>query len=276
MRETEEISLSLVCPTLHDPTEFLANLIAESEKAMATESHHGFEIWKKIEFVIVSPEPFNLEQFSEYQLIQVKDEKHGIYQALNDGIEQASGVYVLVINIDDLINLAKVIEVIEAHQNQSPDAIYGDTVLHDDTQDLQIHIPGSPEPITIQKARMPASHQSQLIARREYIRLNYFEIQKKFLFLKIEMKYASDFDFYCRSIKSNGSWILDPTLVAHQKMGGTTSHHWLRTTLEILLISLLHRDEKLKSLPPLARNFSGAVRFHLPRQRFRRRAKNEK
>ena len=276
MCEPNEIVLSLVCPTLHDPSEFINELITKAENVKPSNSLNTINLWKKIELVIVSPEPFNLAQFKDYRLTQVKDEKNGIYRALNAGIEQASGTYVLVMNIDDFINLAKAIEVIEKHQNRNPDAIYGDTILKDDTQDLQIHITGSVDPMTIRKARMPASHQSQLIARREYLELNCFETHKKFFFFKIELKYASDFDFYCRSIKSNGSWILDSTLIAYQKMGGTTSRYWLRTTLEIIVISLLHRNDKFKSLPSLARNFAGAIRFHAPRQRHRKRVTNEK
>jgi glycosyltransferase involved in cell wall biosynthesis len=267
----DEVLLSLVCPTLEDPSDFIQAVIRFTSGTNHGDSSEYHEIAQKTEFIIVSPSDFNLPTDIGYSIVHVEDQGKGIYHALNLGISRSCGRFILVINIDDLIDLSNVIRILEKHLAQSADVIYGNTFLNDDTQSLEISIPGSPNPMTISSARMPASHQAQLVARDEYFRLNGFQTEKKIFFITVALKYASDFDFYCRSIKSGASWKLDENLVALQRMGGTTSIHWFRTTIEILFLTFIHSEKKLRLTPVLLQKLLGAIRFHYPRQSKRRR-----
>ncbi len=270
MLPKDEVLISLVCPTLEDPSDFIQAVIRFTSGTNHEDSFKHREIAQKTEFIIVSPSDFNLPTHFGCSIVHVEDQGKGIYHALNLGISRSCGDFILVINIDDLVDLSNVISILEKHLAQSPDVIYGNTFLHDDTQSLEISIPGSPNPMTISSARMPASHQAQLIARDEYVRLNGFQTEKKIFFITVALKYASDFDFYCRSIKSGATWIFDKNFYAQQKMGGTTSRHWLRTTLEILVLSYSHNDYKIRYIPFLFKCLVGATRFHYPRQRARK------
>jgi hypothetical protein len=256
--------LSLVCPTLESPEQFLSNLLQRRLfESLSTEEKI---LWEKIEIIIISPEFFDLESFNQVAIRQIRDKSEGIYAALNLGISSASAEYIIVANIDDYIDLYKTTRVLEKMSGSPVSAIYGDTVLLEDTSQDKIFIPGTENYNTINDARMPASHQAQIISKSEYERLSGFRLQVGKCFLRLNLKYASDFDFYCRSVLNGGVWKLDRQISATQRMGGTTSKFWLRTTLEILLLTFIHSGKRIRIIPILCQHLLGAIRFHLPRQ----------
>lgn len=260
--------LCLVCPTLESPERFLHQLLQERE----FESLSADEkiLWNKIEIIVISPRLFDLDDFSQIAIHQISDKREGIYAALNLGIKFASAKYILVSNIDDYIDLCSVTKMLEELSFDQVSAVYGDTVLLEDTSQDKIFIPGTDHYNTINDARMPASHQAQVILRSEYERLSGFRLQLGNRFLRMNLKYASDFDFYCRSVLTGGVWKLDRQINATQRMGGTTSKFWFRTTLEILTLTFVHSSKKLRIIPSLSQHLLGAIRFHLPRQLKRR------
>jgi hypothetical protein len=260
--------LSLVCPTLHSPVNFLHQLLQErSFDALSVEEKIS---WGRIEIIFVSPNVFNLEGFSQLAISQIRDKRQGIYAALNLGISFASAPYIVIANIDDFVDLLSAKTVVEEIGSAPVAAIFGDTLLMEDTSENTILIAGTDIYNTINLARMPGSHQAQIISKSEYQRLSGFRLKLGNRFLRMNLKYASDFDFYCRSVLTDGEWKLDRRIKATQRMGGTTSRFWLRTTLEILVLTFIHTGKKLRVLPALGRHLLGAVRFHYPRQIERR------
>jgi hypothetical protein len=268
MRPDSNTILSLVCPTLESPKHFFDRLL--QERPFEDLSCEEKKSWEKIEFVIVSPKYFDLVDFNQIAIHQITDKQAGIYAALNLGISFASAPFVLIANIDDFIDLYSAVKVLEDIPSEQVSAIYGDTLLIEDTSENRISIPGTVNCNTINNARMPASHQAQIILKSEYERLSGFRLQLGYRFMKIDLKYASDFDFYCRSVLTGGEWKLDRRIKATQLMGGTTSKFWLRTTLEILFLTFVHSGKKLRITPALGQHLLGAIRFHYPRQLKRR------
>lgn len=268
MASNSDKLLSLVCPTLNSPEGFLHQLLQERPfEALSAEERIS---WEKIEIIFVTPESIELDDFSEIAIRQIRDKRHGIYAALNLGISFARAPYVLIANIDDFIDLNSAIMALEEIASESVSAVYGDTLLLEDTSQKEIFIPGSVSFNTINLARMPASHQAQIISKSEYERLSGFRLELGNRFIRVNLKYASDFDFYCRSVLTGGEWRLDRKINARQRMGGTTSKFWLRTTLEILLLTFVHSGKKLRIIPALSQHLLGAIRFHFPRQMKRR------
>jgi hypothetical protein len=260
--------LSLVCPTLESPERFL-NLLLQ-RRLFEVLSIEEKTLWEKIEIIIITPKFFDLESFNQLAIRQIRDKSEGIYAALNLGINSASAKFILIANIDDYIDLYKTTKVLEEMSCDPVSAIYGDTVLLEDTSQNKIFIPGADNCNTIIDARMPASHQAQIILKSEYERLSGFRLQVGKNFFRLNLKYASDFDFYCRSVTTGGVWKLDRQINATQRMGGTTSKFWLRTTLEILFLTFIHSGKRIRTFPALGQHLLGAIRFHLPRQLKRR------
>lgn len=269
------IKVSIVTPTLSDPSEFVSMLL---ERFFEDQNLNHEKLLSQFEIVIVTPKENNFEKnnFRNLQISLAIDKGNGIYAALNTGVEAAKGLYIIVINTDDFIDINKLLEV--ANQDLKGKSIfYGDTLIHDDVSPDIISVSGSRNPDTISDLRMPGSHQAQLIPRSEFQRLGGFRTQVPFGPLRVSLKYASDLDFYCRSFKSGTEWKYIEGFTAHQWLGGTTSKHWLRTTTEILLCHFIHANDSNSRLRLYSKTYLGASRFHYPRQRARRaNTKNER
>lgn len=259
--------VSVVCPTLLPPDEYLnrlENLIADSLKNQ--KSIENFYSAGHFEIVFVLPRSLNwqLEQ-KKYLISNVMDEKVGIYNALNLGIQEAAGKFIIVLNSDDWIDLTKVVSVLDRYENKKRIAVYGDTYLCE-SMSTKFHIAGTISGNTISLARMPGSHQSQLIAKDVYEQLGYFKENLKIGWFTFHLKYANDFEFYCRTIKSGITWRYESDILAYQMMGGATSKHWFRTSIEIYLISLKYSPINLKLIIHLLSSFAGAINFHILRK----------
>jgi hypothetical protein len=265
------MKLSLICASLENPTFFVKSLekpFLDLNPLLQEKFLNDFEI------IIVQPREFYAETFeSLFNITKVADRKLGIYEAFTVGVSAARGEFIIIVNTDDTVNVHELLLILEKYVGSDAVAIYGDTFIHDDTSDNIIHAPGSLLPDTIKSARMPGSHQAQMIQKSEYVRLNYFKTYEKLLMFPFKLKFASDLDFYARSFKSGGKWIYEPELVAIQRLGGSTSTHWLRTTVEILLVTWIQGPKNLKQFTYCLRWLIGASRFHLPKQRRRRLAK---
>lgn len=196
---------------------------------------------------------------------------NGIYSAYNKGVKHCAGEYVCFLNPDDKMDLNVALETIKQNRMKLHEVIYGNTVIVDDTNGLEIQVPGTIDSFTIHKLRMPGSHQSQLVRTTEFQRLNGFAVGLKFGRFRLKLKYASDYDFYCRSITSGAKWVLAKNLTAIQRLGGASSQHWVRTTLEINLITWYYGGRGVIRFLSIMSSFFGAARFHIPRQAVRSR-----
>lgn len=256
--------LSVVCPSLADPSDFI--------KELTSSFMPEDPIFSQFELIIVTPDPVVFEvQKKRMQIKIVSDKKQGIYAALNTGIIESAGSHIIVVNIDDFVDVKKCLDSIKNNLKINPEVIYGDTIIIDDTCPTSIFIKGVGPEVCLDALRMPASHQAQIVRKSEYLRLNYFSVYQRFLRVQVSLKYASDFDFFVRSYTSGGTWVYDSSIVARQKLGGTTSKHWLRTTLEICLINWVHSNKNLRKVGLYLKTIIGATKFHYPRQRIRKR-----
>jgi hypothetical protein len=260
--------LSIVCPTLEDPSFFIKDLTSNYSSKDP--------IFSEFEFIIVTPNPEMLKVPKNGMEVKiVSDRQEGIYKALNAGVKESTGSYIIVVNIDDFVDIKNCVDSIQKNLDGDPSVIFGDTIILDDTCSSIISVPGASPQHCLEALRMPASHQAQIVKKSEYLRLNYFNTYYEFLSVKIFLKYASDFDFFARSYNSGGVWVYDSSIVARQKLGGTTSQHWIRTTLEICLINWVHTNKSLGNIKLYLKTLIGATKFHYPRQRIRRRFQDE-
>jgi len=182
------------------------------------------------------------------------------------GIEKAKGKSLIVVNVDDWVNLVELAKVGNAFLNQNEFAVYGDSQLWE-SKYIQHHIPGAGQANTISLARMPGSHQSQLISKSVYDRIGSFHEYISSGPFSMNLKYASDFEFYCRTIQAGVVWTYDQRIMANQMMGGATSKHWFRTSVEIYFLTLKYGGISIQKIGFLARCFLGAFNFHVVRRR---------
>ena len=268
MKSLDKPLVSIICPTLVDPGPYLAHMdqLVEQSLEGASEVNQFYSL-NLIEYVFIIPPSLTWIVPKKPYLIQCHQELlPGIYNALNLGVEKAKGKSLIVINIDDWINLVELVKVANAFTNQDNVAIYGDSLLWE-SKDSHHFIVGTAQTNTISLARMPGSHQSQLISKSVYDRIGNFHDHVSIGIFSMNLKYASDFEFYCRTIQTGVKWIYDQRIMANQMIGGATSKHWLRTSIEIYFITLKYSGISIQRIGFLLKCFFGAFHFHVVRRR---------
>jgi hypothetical protein len=219
-----------------------------------------------IEYVFIIPSSLTWNVPTKPYTIQCHQEiVPGIYNALNLGVEKSKGQTLIVINIDDWVNLVDLVEVANSFQSLNEFAVYGDSLLWQNEHQHYL-IQGAGLSNTISVARMPGSHQSQLISKSVYDRVGSFHEHINYGPFFMNLKYASDFEFYCRTIQSGVLWNYDNRILANQMLGGATSKHWLRTSSEIYFLSLKYGGISLHQIAFIFKSFLGAFNFHVLRR----------
>ncbi len=76
------------------------------------------------------------------QAITISEADNGVYDAINKGIQRATGKYIYIIGADDVFANDKVLESVAQLQNLAPDVIYGDVQYINKTNRLvpDIHL----------------------------------------------------------------------------------------------------------------------------------------
>jgi hypothetical protein len=260
--------VSIICPSLVDPEPYLARMDRLVEQSLnGLIGIDQFYVLNPVEYVFIIPASLTWVVPTKPYAIQCYQELvPGIYNALNLGVEKARGKSLVVINIDDWVNLVELAKVANAFLNQSEFAAYGDSKLWE-SKHTQHLIAGADRPNTIDLARMPGSHQSQLISKSVYDRVGNFHEYVRIGPFSMKLKYASDFEFYCRTIQAGVVWTYDQRIMANQMMGGATSKHWFRTSVEIYFITLKYGGVSIPKIGFLAKCFLGAFNFHVVRRR---------
>lgn len=153
----------------------------------------------------------------------------GIYDAMNKGLNVATGEYVLYLNSDDYLSSCKVLGNIQKECLKSPDFIFGDIhyvsgdrVLRRWCSDLS-----NVNPIHI-ASHIP--HASLTVKRSIMCNLEGFDTKFEF---------AADFDLIFRLLKLSDDYIYIPEELVAMENGGKTSNgiiSWLQQQREIFNI----------------------------------------
>jgi glycosyltransferase involved in cell wall biosynthesis len=159
--------------------------------------------------------------------ILVSEPDRGMYDAINKGLNLATGDVVGLLHSDDFFPGNDTLSGIAAYfQDQSVDAIYGDAAFF---------TPQSPEKIVrrYSSARFAPSRlgwgwmpaHTSLFLRRE--------VYRKFGGFKLDYRIAADFDFVCRIFRDGqlrARYI--PKVLVHMQTGGLSTGGW-RSTLTL-------------------------------------------
>lgn len=259
--------ISIICPTLVDPGLYLARMDQMVEQSFDTslEVEHFYKL-NPIEYIFIVPSSLTWKVPTKPYGIQCHQELvPGIYNALNLAVEKSKGQTLAVINVDDWVNLVDLVKVAISYRNQNEFAVYGDSQLWESKHHKHL-IEGAGLSNTISLARMPGSHQSQLISKSIYDRIGSFHLHVNNGPFSMNLRYASDFEFYCRTIQAGVVWIYDKRIMANQMMGGATSKHWFRTSAEIYFLTLKYGGMSVRQTTFLLRSFLGAFNFHVIRR----------
>ena len=141
--------------------------------------------------------------------VLISEPDKGIYDALNKGLELATGEIIAFLHSDDLYSDVDVIsKIVEQFCDKSIDAVYGDVSffsIENDKKTTRIYRSDKLSKKNLAWGKMPA-HPAMFIRRRVYDKVGGF---------KINFKIAADYEFLCRmvqypnlkAIKLDGVWV---------------------------------------------------------------------
>ncbi|MEM7656646.1 MAG: glycosyltransferase family 2 protein [Bacteroidota bacterium] len=168
-----------------------------------------------------------VESYGDRIQVFVSEPDKGIYDAMNKGINLATGEVVGLLNADDLYaHESAVSQVMAAFQAHDVDSVYGDLVYikDEDLSTVVRYFPGKDfQPAKLKKGMMPP-HPTFFVKRKWYDKAGVFDT---------DFKICADFDFMVRLFHTHGisSHYLPETLVKMRTGGASTQG--LSSTLTI-------------------------------------------
>jgi len=180
------------------------------------------QTYPNIEYVVVDGESKDntvgsIKKYPNTVSQWVSEPDSGLYDAMNKGLQMATGDYIMVLNAGDLLNEPNTIEKIFAQYNNE-DVLYGDTKIIDtDYQFVGMRHFTPPENLTWENFQqgMVVCHQS-IISKKEITptyNLNY--------------KIAADIDWAIRLLKNaKNSKNVHEVITQFMQDGVSTQHRW--------------------------------------------------
>jgi len=191
------------------------------------------QLYNNIEYIIIDGGSTDgtlevIKQLEEKGVIVVSEPDNGIYDAMNKGVERASGEYLLFMNSGDTFYSDDVISQFVAFAPHE-DLIYG----HAQLQRVDGRACVQQGDMSCLFRRMPVNHQACFIKT---------DIQKKLGF-DLTFRIAADYDFILRAHRQGCSFRLIDIVVSHYRLDGISNTDRFRSSIEGLH-ALLNYDLK--------------------------------
>lgn len=157
-----------------------------------------------------------IEQNADHFVYWVSEPDKGVYNAMNKGMAQAKGDYLLFMNSGDWFYNETSLERCFAHEFNA-DVMYGDCLFHYSDHDAKWH---NPSPMTFEFLyRSCLSHSSSFIRREVLVKDGYNE----------DMRIASDYEFWLKLAFRDGSFChVDELVSVYDTSGISSTNHELR------------------------------------------------
>lgn len=165
----------------------------------------------------------------------VSEKDDGIYDAMNKGLDRASGDYILFLNAGDKLTNPYTLDMLHTIAAKNPDFIYGDS-YESDGQSKHY----KPARANAKIARGMFTHHQSMLYKREVIGDTRFDTKYKI---------AADYDFTVRFLKNAKAIFYAPVPLCIFESGGISQQNAKTGRREEFLI---RRREKLKPLTSAA------------------------
>ncbi len=207
MRSTPQISIITV---VYNGAEHIGRTI---ESVIA-------QSYKQIEYIIIDGNSTDntLEVIAGFKGVSrlISEADSGLYDAMNKGLNLASGDFVWFLNSGDQIYAPDTVEKLVRGLDGFPDIIYGGTMIIDENQrEIGDRRLKPPDRLSWKSFRqgMVVCHQSLLVKR---------EVAPEF---NLEYRLSSDIDWAIRAVKSSGQIHNTRLILSRFLEGGLTEHH---------------------------------------------------
>ncbi len=201
------------------------------------------QTYKNIEYIIVDgcSSDKTLEIVNEYKgsiskIISEPDS--GIYDAMNKGINLASGEYIGILHSDDTYVSDAIESVVNAFlTDPSADILYGNILMYDEKYGISCKL--FPEKLPMLRLKMAIHHPSSFIRKEVYCVMGGFSLRYKI---------AGDREFMLRAFEQGFSFLYLNKVLAHMSFGGMSDVRYVLTAFEDLSLSFKYKGNMIRSL----------------------------
>jgi glycosyltransferase involved in cell wall biosynthesis len=169
-----------------------------------------------------------------FHVVHKYEKDFGIYDAFNKGIYLSTGKFIAFLNDDDSYAENFIRSSINWLNFSKKDFSFGDSILINGTQ--RTYLSASPLYFHSYFTNFTRFQHSTVIIKRDvFEKIGKFKTHTDFIFWKVTLKYASDYEFFYRTIKNNIYGIYNNSIVG-QIVAGRSAKHYIRTSFEIMMI----------------------------------------
>jgi glycosyltransferase involved in cell wall biosynthesis len=187
------------------------------------------QTYKNVEYIIIDGGSSDgtvdvIKKYEDYIFLWMSEPDRGIYDAMNKGIVNATGDYILFLNSGDLFYSVEVLANIFSHHRNS-DVIYGDTLVIDNVSDKKVIRAAD---LKSDWKSIPYCHQSVFVKTK---------VLKKKLF-NISYNVASDYNQYFQLKNSNCSFLKIDEIISIYDLNGFSIQNYVKLLYEYKSISV--------------------------------------
>lgn len=196
------------------------------------------QTYSSIEYIIIDGASGDgtlsvIEKYREQISTLVSEQDKGLYDAMNKGLQQATGEYVFFLNADDLFYDNRVLEKLAGYaiSNHFPDVLYGEAMFMDASgKELGLRSEQTTQRVPEQlhwkslKHGMVVSHQAFLVKRPAAVSFD------------TRYKLCADIDWMIRCLKKAQSSFNTHMIISKFRMGGLSKQQQKRSWKERYLI----------------------------------------
>lgn len=207
------MKISVITPTYNSQA-----TIADCIQSINTQTHSD------IEHIVIDGGSTDdtvsiVQQQSEHLSVLISEPDQGIYDAMNKGIERASGDIIAILNSDDFYSSPDTLkDVAKAYAAHGADVIYGD-LTYVDQKDTS-HIvrqwkSGSYAKRSLYSGWHPP-HPAFFVTKQVYKKYGTYRVEPK-------LAIAADYEFMVRTLgKEKLTWAYVPKTLVHMRTGGAS------------------------------------------------------
>lgn len=173
-------------------------------------------------------------QTQNKNIICISEPDKGIYDALNKGIQKATGDIIGFLHSDDYFNSTQTIShIVAAFQNSNVDGVYGDLhYISSESDTIVRNWKSRPFSEKLLKEGWMPAHPTLFLKQNVY---------KKHGLFNLKFKIAADYDLMLRIFKDKGlSFLYLPEVVTKMRVGGASNRSlkniWLKTREDYMAV----------------------------------------
>lgn len=174
----------------------------------------------------------------------------GIYDAMNKGIRQACGRWVLMLNAGDCLTDTKVLADVFSHSGLDEKIVYGDVILRQVCRGKSFYKYKQPAPLETIQYEMPFCHQCVFVPR---------ELMCHYGF-DTSLKIGADYKFFSQAYTTGVDFAYLPRAISIYDLAGVSSVNAEKLLEEYSLIHAAFYPDVEQPKPPSVGGVMGAIK----------------